>query len=133
MKNLKLSQIKQICEIIDCKPTELRDLLESDWLLLTDEEADEMAYDHIEDTLWAFNASFLSRMTDIDEEVFTAIQANDRCESNNDAIKKLVESTCGLMELCIQAIDADGRGHFMSSYDGIEHEIDGDLYLYRIN
>ena len=28
---------------------------------------------------------------------------------------------------------ADGRGHSISMYDGIEHELEGDYYAYRVN
>lgn len=103
------------------------------YIVLTDEEADEMAKRYILDTVWAFNASFLAGETGIDQEVFEAIQANDRCESNNDAILRLIEDEQAFVEA---AISADGRGHFMNSYDGNENEecVNGTYYfIYRIN
>jgi hypothetical protein len=123
----------------------------NDYLVLTDEEADEKAKDYIIDSLWAFNPSFLAEQTDMPEEVFQAIADNGKCESNNDAIERIVNKTCGLDELVSEAISADGRGHFMSSYDGNENEetvyIDDEtgealtendtaaqtFYIYRIN
>ncbi len=48
---------------------------------------------------------------------------------NNDAI---IDKD-SIAEYCVET---DGRGHFISSYDGIEHEVvrDGELYLvYKIN
>ncbi len=103
------------------------------YIVLTDEEADKKAKEYIIDTLWAFNANFLAGETGIDEEVFKAIQDNGRCESNNTAIERLIDDIDSFVE---SAISADGRGHFMSSYDGNENEevIEGErFYIYRIN
>ena len=102
-----------------------------DYLVLTDEEADEKAKEYIKDSAWAFNASFLANFTDLPEEVFTAMQG--KCESSNDAILKLIErSEGGLDRFIEEAISADGRGHFMSSYDGEEAE-EGQFFIYRLN
>ncbi len=104
----------------------------AEYLVLTDEEADDKAQEYVTDSLWAFNASFLSGETGLDEDIFTAIQSNDKCESNNDAMLALIKSTCGLDSFVESAISADGRGHFMSSYDGEENE-QGEFYIYRTN
>ena len=32
-----------------------------------------------------------------------------------------------------EAIDLDGRGHFISGYDSVEHELENNLYAYRQN
>lgn len=103
------------------------------YIVLTDEEADEKAKAYILDTVWAFNPDFLAGETGIDEEVFKAIQDNGRCESNNDAILRLIDDEEGFVA---SAICADGRGHFMSSYDGEENEenVNGVYYyIYRMN
>lgn len=134
MIELKFSQIKQICDITGASPTELPEIFDSgDWLLLTDSESNEYCHEYILDSLWAFRPEFLSGETGLDVEVFRSIQSNDRCESNNEAIQALIKSTCGLESFIDSAIGTDGRGHFISSYDGEEHEISGDLFLYRIN
>lgn len=104
-----------------------------DYMVLTDSEADEKAADYITDSLWAFNAEFLAGETGIDVEVFKAIQANGKCESNNQAIESCIDDMPGFIEA---AISADGRGHFMSTYDGEEYEetVNGETYfIYRIN
>jgi hypothetical protein len=126
-------------------------------IAFSDEIADTAAKQYIEDSLWAFNAEFLASKTDMPVEIYKALQP--QCEDSNDAITKLVEKTCGLDSFVESAIAADGRGHFMSSYDSEEtcftdmsqefqNEInqlleDGDLecdnfnpsdcYVYRIN
>jgi hypothetical protein len=107
-----------------------------EWQVLTDEQADERARESIQETLWAFNPSFLSSVTELDQKIFDALVKADLCEGANDAVEALVEHTCGLDKLVEQAVAADGRGHFLNTYDGEEHEIvvgDTYLYFYRIN
>jgi hypothetical protein len=95
-----------------------------EWTLCTDEEADKAVKSYIEETLWAFNKSFLSDQTGLPEEVFSTLQQG--CESSNDAILSIVEK-CGDMDTLVSdAVSSDGRGHFLSPYDGHEKEW-GDL------
>ena len=104
--------------------------------MLTDQEADDQACDAVHTSLWAFVPSFLSSTTGIDEAVFTAIADNNRCEDNNDAVLSIINGTCGFDKLSSEALSADGRGHFLSGYDGEEHEVtlgDTTLYFYRTN
>lgn len=105
-----------------------------DWLVLTDEEAEEKAKEYILDSLWAFNASFLSKVTGFDASIFEAIKANDRCDDNNAAILQLIGDN--VETLVDDAIGCDGRGHFMNTYDGEEYEIAVNgtyYYIYRTN
>ena len=105
----------------------------NDYLVLTDSEADEEAKRYILDSVWAFKPSFLSSFTGFDIEVFEAIQNNGRCESNNDAILSMIKDEDDFVS---DAISADGRGHFISSYDGNENEetVNGTtFYIYRQN
>jgi len=101
-----------------------------EYRVLTDEEADELAYDYIMETLWTFNPSFLAGETGTDEEIFIALANNGKCEGNNDAIASLIKATKSkgkehhaLQEFVDSAVSADGRGHFINSYDGNEHEV----------
>ena len=102
-----------------------------DYLVLTKDEADDKVADYIEDSLWAFSPSFLSSVTGVDSEVFEAIQANGRCEDNNDAIMSIISATnTDMKEVAKEAVRWDGRGHFLSSYDGKEIEVyaNGEYY-----
>jgi hypothetical protein len=106
----------------------------SDWLIVTDEEADERAAEYIRESLWAFNADFLAPyMPDgIDAMEIEAVRG-DRFESANPAMLALVGGR--LDDLTEDAIGADGRGHFMADYAGEEreHSHDGrDWYVYRV-
>lgn len=91
----------------------------------TDEEADEAAKQYILDTVWAFNSSFLQyHIEALDSEDIDMLRG-DRCEDANDALVKLLDDEDHFI---VDAISCDGRGHFMSSYDGEEQE-----FTYRIN
>jgi len=101
---------------------------DQEYLMLTDEEADQRAKEYIKDSVWAFVPSFLASHTGIDEEIIKHLQ--DKCESANDA---LLNSINDIDSFIGDAIGCDGRGHFMSSYDGHEHDLNNNLFLYRIN
>ena len=104
--------------------------------VLTDDEADELAYEYIMDSLWAFTSSFLAGETGIDEDVFIALAENGKCESNNDAIASLIKSSCGYQEFVDSAVSADGRGHYINRYDGNEYEVKvgrKTFYIYRVD
>tara|TARA_R100000900_G_scaffold143026_2_gene125403 strand:+ start:113 stop:568 length:456 start_codon:yes stop_codon:yes gene_type:complete len=109
---------------------------DQDYLVLTDKEADEAVRDHIAETVWAFNPSFLSAHTGIDEEVFKLLQ--EKCEGANDAIMSMIKNFDHFVE---DAVACDGRGHFLAGYDGDEDEvtyksIDNNTttyYIYRRN
>lgn len=102
-----------------------------EYLVLTDEEADQKAKEYILDSVWAFNKSFLDShseaISELDEKSFRVIQ--EACEGANKAILCMIDDKDHFVS---DAIMSDGRGHFMSSYDGEENEQDG-FYIYRIN
>lgn len=102
-----------------------------EYLVLNEDEAREQVAEHIEESAWAFLPSFLSNMTELPIEVFDALQP--RCEDSNDAIVKLINITCGMEDFVTTAIDCDGMGHFLATYDHDEIELDGGLYAYRID
>ena len=100
-----------------------------DYMVLTDDEADEKVAEYIKETVWAFNPSFLSCHSGIDEDVFKLLQ--DKCESSNEAILKLIKDFDHFVQ---DAVRSDGRGHFLSGYDGEEndHEHDNETYYIYI-
>lgn len=107
-----------------------------EYLVCTDEEADERCEDYILDTLWAFNTSYIMNYidthTDYDDnnlrKCLVAIQ--ELCEDSNYLIKLLVGNRLG--EFIDDAISTDSRGHYLASYDGEEIE-EGDYFIYRTN
>lgn len=98
------------------------------YLVLTDDEADERCLEYIKESVWAFNPSFLaSHSTVADERTFELLQ--QECEGANGSIMRLIDDFDHFVN---DAILSDGRGHFMSSYDGNEYEV-GPYYIYRLN
>lgn len=99
-----------------------------EYLVLTDDDADAECAERIKDSLWAFNYHFLAAhskaISAMGEKAFRAIQ--EQCESANDAVEAMVDDLDALIE---DAIACDGRGHFLSGYDGEETEVAG-LYFY---
>lgn len=114
---------------------------QGDYLVLTDKEADEKCKDYIKDTLWAFNTSYIlehmkgyQNTTDYEDRCITKALSKlqeDLCETASPIIERLVED---LDEFVKDAINDDGRGHFLASYDGKEREVEVDgtkYYIYR--
>ena len=115
----------------------------NEYLILSDLEADDRAGEEIKQSLWAFNPDFILAHTNLDYKGFQyaalikCIRTLQEalCESANDIIKLLISN---LDDFIDDAINADGRGHFLSCYDGVENEIfDPDThkyyYIYRIH
>lgn len=110
-----------------------------EYAVFTDEEADFATKSNILDSLWAFRPHFILRHTafygtstiEADEafEASLAILQERACEDANPVVMALIRD---IDEFVRDAIEADGRGHFISSYDGEEHEV-GNYYIYRIN
>lgn len=99
-----------------------------EYLVLTDDEADERVKEYIEESIWAFSPWFLASHTGLDEEIIKHLQ--DKCEGANDALLNAIKD---INDFVSDAISCDGRGHFISSYDGHEYELDNNLFLYRTN
>lgn len=103
-----------------------------EYLVFTDEEADDAAKDYILESLWAFNKSFLDGhskiIAEIPDKEFQEMQGS-LCESFNAAILKMLDDVDYFVE---DAIKCDGRGHFLSGYDGEENE-EGEYFIYRTN
>ena len=136
-----------------------------DYIVVDDDEANDLTKEYIEDSIWAFNTWFIMDHLDqeevnkylgledtyYDEDAEEDIEIDDaeevfymnmgqtleeyikelqgRYEDGNDDIYRLLSDP---QEFVDDAISADGRGHFLSSYDGEEGE-EGDYFIYRIN
>jgi hypothetical protein len=104
-----------------------------EYLVLTEEEAEDRAKTDILDSLWAFNTDFILEHTNIDwndriEKAMKKMQ-EELCEDANEIVKAMITD---LDEFVQDAIDTDGRGHFLSRYDGEENE-EGEYFIYRTN
>jgi|TARA_E500000305_G_C4020375_1_gene238347 hypothetical protein len=106
--------------------------IDNDYLVYTVEEAVEAVREYIEETVWAFSPTFLeAHITGVDSEAIQAVQ-DKLSEGANDVLKSMLND---LDDFVDDAVACDGRGHFLSTYDGEEIQIQVDrtvYYIYRI-
>jgi hypothetical protein len=114
------------------------DTPDGEYMVLTDEEADKEARTDIEELLWAFNTEFIINYTPLEQSgnVVDAIRKMQEqlSEDANPIMAALVGDN--IDQLVEDAIAADGRGHFLNTYDDEENEanINGTWYfIYRTN
>lgn len=116
---------KKVCSII--KDGE-------EWFAYEKSDVFAAARERVSSDLWAFTPQFLSRMTGLSIGVFLAL--GQLCEDSREAVQALVAHTCGIDEFVHEALDVDGYGHFLSTYDGLEVVVTVGkkmFYLYRSN
>ena len=101
-----------------------------------DEAADNACKEYIREMLWAFNADFLAGYTSngVDAGVIRILQRTS--EDANECIYRLVSDDFD--RLVEDAIALDGRGHFLSGYDGEEtdsadHDLPPGGFVYKTN
>jgi len=113
----------------------------SEYLVLTDIEADNRASDVIRDSLFSFHDWFLhGHVKDPNVEVEHIRKVLELYEDANPILEALIGDIEHFVE---DAVMSDGRGHFLSGYDGDEEEIEyacpdcGNkkhyVYIYRVN
>ena len=89
-----------------------------DYLVLTDEQADDWVREEIEEMVWAFTPSFLSAHTGVDSGTLRTMQES-LCENANEPITAMIKDFDYFVE---DAVRHDGRGHFLAGYDHKENE-----------
>jgi|TARA_R100001530_G_scaffold4252_2_gene5847 hypothetical protein len=115
---------------------ELFDANGHEYLVLTDKQADQRAADDIRECLWAFNYDFVAGHSKaaaaIDEDSYQKMQSV-QCENFNVFVEAIIDDMKHFID---DAISADGRGHFLSTYDGEEHEAKANgktFFIYQTN
>lgn len=126
------AKAEALAAYLECEVEEAANMIEDgDWRVMTDDEADEAVKESILDSAWAFRPSFLASHSAVaDEGVFVAIAANNKDEDNSPVVLKLLRDVDAFVS---DAVSIDGRGHFLSGYDGEEVELNGGLFAYRCN
>ena len=102
-----------------------------DYLVYTDEEADEAVREEIEEMVWAFTPSFLRTHTGVTIEAIAKLQ--EMCEDANEPLTAMIKDFADFVD---DAVSCDGRGHFLAGYDHQENEITFNgitYYIYRRN
>ena len=85
-----------------------------EYLVLTDEEATQRAIDVARDSLWAFRGAFWKNYTDLSPSSVKAIEKAQGilCEDAGPVLAAVVGAR--LDEMLVDAVDVDGRGHFLA-------------------
>jgi len=123
-------KIEALAKHLDCSIDEAVVSMD-DYLVYTDDEADEAVYNYIDESVCFFRSDFIAAHAEVDEEVIKKLQ--ELHENSNKAIRSLIKDFDHFVS---DAICADGRGHFIASYDHEENQqtINGnDYYIYRSN
>jgi len=137
-----MNKIETLANFLECEIEELKQTSpgkyyfeygNQEYLVLTEEEADDKAKEDILESLWAFNTDFILQHSNIEgnervEKSFKKMQ-QELCEDANEIVKAIITD---LDEFVDDAIETDGRGHFISRYDGEENE-EGQYFIYRTN
>ena len=110
---------------------------DEEYAIGTDEEADRAVKEYIRNSVWAFNTEFILSHCDLPFELAEAIRTFQatKCEGANDALLALIEKCGDFDKFVEEAVEVDGRGHFLSPYDGVEHEVEYNgetYYIYRL-
>lgn len=133
-------KIKALADFLQISKEEAQNLIDNDeYVVLTDEEANEKAKEEILNSLWAFNADFILQHCK-NADSMDCYEWDSAVEALRDAQGKSCESLNGLCHALIDdieefvqdAITEDGRGNFISFYDGEQNEQNG-LFIYRLN
>ena len=123
-------KIEALAKHLDCSINEAVVSMD-DYLVYTDDEADEAVYNYIDESVCFFRSDFIAAHAEIDEEVIKKLQ--ELHENSNQAIKSLIKDFDHFVN---DAVLCDGRAHFLSSYDGEENEVNvngNTYYVYRSN
>jgi hypothetical protein len=123
-------KIEALAKHLDCSIDEAVVSMD-DYLVYTDDEADEAVYNYINESVCFFRSDFITAHTEVDQEVISKLQ--ELHENSNQAIKSLIKDFDHFVN---DAVLCDGRAHFLSSYDGEENEVNvngNTYYVYRSN
>jgi len=133
-------RIRTLSRYLDLPPTEIEELSGlanyfgaprgQEYLVYTNEEASREAQASIEDSLWTIPAEVIIRYTNLPKEAeeMIGLFQDKKMERANETIRALIKNIDVFMRDVISDI---GRGHFLSSYDGIETK-EGDFFIYRV-
>lgn len=96
-----------------------------------DYDCDKATTEYIKETVCAFTSDFLSHHLvggNLSPGQIDALRG-DSCEDINETFLAMIDD---FDDFVADAISADGRGSFLSPYDGEEHEC-GDYFIYQID
>lgn len=108
-----------------------------EFLVCSEKGANQRARREIRECLWAFKPEFIDQCTKgiLDGRAIEALEKMQKslCEDANELVFSMLRSFKSFWRA---AVAADGRGHFLSRYDGreVSYVVDGTpFYFYRQN
>jgi hypothetical protein len=105
------------------------------YALGTDQEANKAARRYIEGNVWAFKAEFILDCCGLPISAGESLakMQYEACEDANNFLLAVIKKTCGFDYFYKEAIESEGRGHFLASYDGEEIKLfGGKYYAYKL-
>lgn len=116
---------RALAEYLKTDVIEAQELIDNDsWEVMTYEDAYETATEYIRESLFAFNLSFLQEHSEVlqkmDKDSYKSY-VSTVCESANEFVEACIDDFDSFVE---DAINTDGIGHFLNSYDGNAYDTD---------
>jgi hypothetical protein len=108
----------------------------TEWFVVHEKDYSHIVTETVSDSAWTFKPEFLAKLTGHSKDTFEALSKTNLCERLNELYVALISHTCGIKKFIDAAVDADGVGHFLSSFDSQEHEYKTGrttYYIYRSN
>ena len=104
---------------------------DNEFLVLREDEANTLAKENIESSVWAFYAQFLVNYMPEEFNVDIVEKIQELHEDGNEALVAIIKSNGQWDRFVDDAIRYDGIGHFNSPVDGTAHEED-DFFIFRV-
>lgn len=105
-------------------------MLSGQWLVLDEDKAKELATEDIKNTVGYFDPWFLSQYTEVSEELLAFLTQHERHDFVEELLK--LDPNFSWDRFVEAAVDEDGYGHFLNTYDGRTRELGSGFYLFRM-
>lgn len=125
------SDAEEALESITITPGQEFPMLDGQWLVLDEDEALERATEYIKRSVGYFTTWFLSRYTEASEELLSFLAQHEKHDFVEEVLK--LDSNFSWDRFVEDAVDEDGYGHFLSTYDGRTRELGSGFYLFRMD
>lgn len=124
------SEAEEALESITITPGQEFPMLDGQWLVLDEDEALERATEDIKRSVGYFDINFIGRYTEASEELLGFLARYEKHELVEEILK--LDSNFSWDRFIEDAVDEDGYGHFLNTYDGRTRELGSGFYLFRM-
>jgi|WetSurMetagenome_2_1015567.scaffolds.fasta_scaffold666587_1 hypothetical protein len=108
----------------------------TEWFVVHEKDYSHLLTETIISTAWAFKPEFLAKLTGHSQVGFEELSKSNLCENLNEFYVTIINLTCGMKKFVDTAVETDGPGHYLASYDGIERKYKAGrvtYFIYRSN